>query len=115
MSEELKPCPFCGGEPEIVECDYGMYFTGYAVYCRQCSVKVGVTGRLGEAYEWVPIFSTEADAIASWNTRCERTCKVELTPDNDGWCEWRCSVCASNHVDAYDKFCPNCGSRVVEE
>ena len=71
MSEFL-PCPFCGGEAELVEADYGMFNTGYAVYCHSCCTKVGVTGRLGEAYEWTPIYDTEADAIAAWNSRSER-------------------------------------------
>lgn len=71
MSDEttLLPCPFCGGEAEVIEADYGMCMTGYAVYCRKCCLKLGVTGRLGEAYEWSPVFNTEAEAIAAWNTR----------------------------------------------
>lgn len=71
MSDEtiLLPCPFCGGEAEVIEADYGMYMTGYAVCCRKCCLKLGVTGRLGETYEWSPVFNTEAEAIAAWNTR----------------------------------------------
>lgn len=66
----LMRCPFCGGEAELVECDYGDYKTGYAVYCiGDCRAKLGVTGRLGEAYEWTPVFDTEAEAIAAWNRR----------------------------------------------
>lgn len=66
---ELLPCPFCGGEAEVIEAGYGMYMTGYAVYCKKCCLKLGVTGRLGETYEWSPVFDTEAEAIAAWNTR----------------------------------------------
>ena len=70
MTDELKPCPFCGGDAELVECDYAMYETGYAVYCiGDCRAKLGVTGRLGEVYEWTTVFSTEHDAIEAWNTR----------------------------------------------
>ena len=69
---ELLPCPLCKGEAEVIEADYGMYKTGYAVYCRKCCLKLGVTGRLGEAYEWSPVFNTEAEAIAAWNARAER-------------------------------------------
>jgi len=72
MSEALKSCPFCGGEAEIIEVDYEMYLTGYAIYCRKCCLKLGVTGRLGEAYEWSPVFDTEAEAIAAWNARAEQ-------------------------------------------
>lgn len=69
MTSKLKPCPFCGSKAEVVESDYGMYLTGYAVYCRKCCLKMGVTGRLGEAYEWTPVFNTEAEAIDAWNAR----------------------------------------------
>lgn len=74
----LLSCPFCGGEAELVEGDYGMFMTGYAVYCKHCCTKVGVTGRLGEAYEWVPIYDTEAEAIAAWNARAEDAATVEM-------------------------------------
>ena len=56
MSEELKPCPFCGGEAQIV----GGADSGYAAYCPEC-IDGGHT-EMG----W---YFTEADAIDSWNTR----------------------------------------------
>lgn len=74
---ELLPCPLCGGEAEVIEADYGMYMTGYAVYCRKCCLKLGGEGRLGEAYEWSPVFNTEAEAIAAWNARAP--------VEHDGW------------------------------
>lgn len=53
MSEELKPCPFCGGEAlanrDIVEADE------WSIDCGVCSVYV--TG------------ADEAAAIAAWNRR----------------------------------------------
>ncbi len=53
MSEELKACPFCGGEqtataPELL---------GWWAGCKACS------GGIGHA--------TEAEAITSWNTRAD--------------------------------------------
>ena len=69
---ELLPCPFCGGEAEVIEADYGMFPTGYAVYCRTCCTKIGVTGRLGESYEWTPIYDIESEAVGAWNARAER-------------------------------------------
>lgn len=70
---ELLPCPFCGGEAEVIEAGYGMYMTGYAVYCKKCCLKLGVTGRLGETYEWSPVFDTEAEAAEAWNRRAAVT------------------------------------------
>lgn len=65
MSEQLKPCPFCGGRAtiEIVEdpCD-----------CR-LSMKVQCYGETGRARcETICetfMFATEREAIDAWNTR----------------------------------------------
>lgn len=124
---KLKPCPFCGGEAELVEGEYGMYLTGYAIYCKgTCGAKLGVTGRLCEAYEWIPYFDTEAEAIAAWNSRAERTCRN----NKDKWSGlakylFVCSECGWNLVDvgngAIDlsarlmKRCPMCGAKVMVE
>ena len=122
---ELKPCPFCGGEAEVVESDYGMYLTGYAVYCHKCCLKMGVTGRLGEAYEWTPVFNTEAEAIDVWNARAERTCKF-VSIEGTGYTPV-CSACGYK-LGIYDcdwfedgtygyggNYCPCCGAKVVDE
>lgn len=116
---ELKPCPFCGGEAEIIEADYGMYKTGYAVYCRKCCLKLGVTGRLGETYEWSPVFDTEAEAIAAWSTRAERTCKcvaeyAKSPIDGKTIVLHRCSAC-HELMRPFMNYCPNCGAKVVGE
>jgi len=54
MCEELgaKPCPFCGGTPEL----FGSDRSGWEVDCAACNA----TGGGGE---------TKADAIAAWNRR----------------------------------------------
>ena len=95
MSDEttLLPCPFCGGEAELVESDYGMFMTGYAVYCKHCCTKAGVTGRLGEAYEWTPIYNNEAEAIAAWNRRTAVTDEQFARATHDGHLWGKCSEC----------------------
>jgi len=62
---ELKPCPFCGGEAEIVALDawYKNPFVG--IGCSKCPA---ILAEYGEYKR----FNTEAEAIAAWNARAER-------------------------------------------
>jgi len=55
--EELRKCPFCGGEAEA-RCSVayaGYVYDGY-VECLECGSRT-------------PIYYTKADAIAAWNRR----------------------------------------------
>lgn len=60
MSEALKPCPFCGGEPELnyTWCDYISFDDGYWACCRNCQVRT-------------KSFKTEQEALNSWNRRAD--------------------------------------------
>jgi Lar family restriction alleviation protein len=60
---DLKPCPFCGGDKNMIcKTDYDGW-DSYAVSCRypECH---GSIFTLGYGY-----FATEVEAIAAWNTR----------------------------------------------
>jgi Lar family restriction alleviation protein len=53
MNDELKPCPFCGGEAEI----HAFTFDGpYYVNCLGCAMQT-------------PNTHTRAELISAWNTR----------------------------------------------
>jgi Lar family restriction alleviation protein len=68
--EELKPCPFCGGDKNtICKTDYDGG-DAYAVSCRYPDCH-GAIFTLGYGY-----FHTKDQAIAAWNTRAV---------DPDGW------------------------------
>lgn len=130
MTDELKPCPFCGGEAET--CSY--YFeeknmTLWQVRCKERPYDVEHPCYTADSFI---SFATEAEAIEAWNTRAERTCRIlqaygdesaELdylmdeiagTPEDTVAC-----ICQScDHEFRYDrrlrpKFCPNCGAKVV--
>jgi len=67
MSEELKPCPFCGGKAIIVS--YGSDDNGsHQIDCdnEKCCSPSSNTHRI------------KTDAISAWNTRTPDTSAVEL-------------------------------------
>jgi Lar family restriction alleviation protein len=56
MSEELKPCPFCGGEAEIERYGTPRYSTIYSCTECGCRLETGETFNHGD----------------TWNTRTEK-------------------------------------------
>ena len=106
---KLLPCPFCGGEPIIHESMFG----GFTACCSEIKC-CGLVCR----------YPTEAEAIEAWNTRSERTAKVEIYTDTV-YGEARnvvlCGECGSflswdiEWEDLAPSYCPNCGCRVKED
>lgn len=130
MSDELKPCPFCGGEATfaahatVEEMDYG-------IICRTMAV-IGC-----DACEFCMSEETDEEAMARWNARAAvadeqfslaihdgrawqtvRECR--MSPARGGG--WYCSECsvwvapgpmanATEHLAP--RYCPNCGAKVV--
>lgn len=120
---ELLPCPFCGGEAEIVDVDPTPHYVkeGHWVICKECKASAHV-------------FENRDKAIEAWNTRTPEqaiaeelnakrhveTCEMEYQTDGmmSGW--WKCSVCgeAMDTIKACagrekPKYCGNCGRLVV--
>ena len=61
--EELKPCPFCGGEGELIT--RGTHKWSRVAVNTQCHILCGGCWATG------PIGKTAADAIAAWNRRAD--------------------------------------------
>lgn len=79
---ELKPCPFCGGEADILDnrnehvsyraFGYGIraYPTWYKCYCKKCGA-VGATIHIEKGCENNSFYEKHAkeEAIKAWNRR----------------------------------------------
>lgn len=107
QTTELLPCPFCGGEAE----PFNPFDNADGTWCVLCSECAAATG-----FE-----QTEAEAIAAWNARAERTC--ELKGKSDTCTECGASVERVTHsvyemgdgFACHPNYCPNCGAKVVGE
>ena len=108
---ELLPCPFCGGEAET--CHVTQLWeprNSYWAKCKNCHIS-------GTHH------NTEAEAIAAWNTRAERTCKFVSSKGSDyppvcSECGYELGIydCAWYEGGTYGyerNYCPNCGAKVV--
>jgi Lar family restriction alleviation protein len=89
MSDDLKPCPFCGGEKNTICCTDYDGREAYAVSCRypECH---GTIFTLGYGY-----FADKAEAIAAWNTRADADRIEQLERERDQ---------ARKYRDAYAEF-----------
>lgn len=131
MNEELKPCPFCGGEAELVTGAHrdGGYIENCAfVRCKGCGV------RSYEFHECVTPDEVQGYASETWNRRAERTCRWVWT---ESWsdtelgreCDYANWTLDCGCWDGWDRelhdfddpcepprewdYCPHCGAKVV--
>ena len=107
-NSDLLFCPFCGGEAHVKEA-VGACETLYTVGCSDSECM---------GYETWLLKPTVDEAVAAWNRRAERTCRMGAPIDG----EYRCGECGHLNRETYraDKgwcppeYCAHCGSRVVE-
>lgn len=112
---ELLPCPFCGGEANTLHRPHVLDWR-YSVGCNddECRGFIGLS--------W--LYKTEAEAIAAWNSRTERTCKPigTIRYDYEGGyagfeyeTELSCGHIWRDTYGDYPEYCPNCGRKVVDK
>ena len=136
----LLPCPFCGGEAEVYEMQYGENgkYSVFGVFCVDDSKAELIGLSKYQHGHFIDNFRTEAEAVEAWNNRAqtvfgltldevrqmikrdaerERTCE---NVDTDDDCYFECSKCGSATLVEYKSggygvpnFCPNCGAKVV--
>lgn len=121
MSEELKPCPFCGGEANLMS-DYSSDHdhTFWQVW-HDCPTNPGpIRHTYGHALGMeisTPWCASEDAAVDLWNRRAERTCRVVSAKEagRTGYAP-ACSACGwQSAVWHQYSYCPNCGAKVVGE
>ena len=62
---DLKPCPFCGGEADVIEHLFHRLDSSYGLQCKKCKA---------ETYQF---YESEEKAIEAWNRRAGEEGKHE--------------------------------------
>lgn len=70
--KNLRPCPFCGGQPRVRR-----FGNGYVIQCRNC----GATGTRKIVQDWHDNkFIAQEQAATAWNQRTEDPIHIQLAP-----------------------------------
>lgn len=122
---ELKPCPFCKGEIKtaVITFDEKFYEPPYEAWYLEHTDIVAAFDKHCPIPTTDRFYDTEAEAIEAWNSRAERTCRMELTDLSSGSAYhdvWLCCACGEQ-VEQHTvmgkseppNYCPNCGARVT--
>ncbi len=132
MSDELKPCPLCGG-PVLVHRRTDGQVDG--IVCDECLLTL-------EAVDVYPEWHTLDELVLRWNARAAvtdeqfamavhdggawqvvRTCHMSMCDEDDDdlpayYRSYKCDACGKTHArykgDDYD-YCPRCGAKVTDE
>ena len=123
---ELLPCPFCGGEADVIDYDDECWVA------HQCANGTSVeTNSYETEAEAIAAWNSRADyhgyeqaaieaweSIKAWNSRAERTCEcvaeyAESPIDGKKIVLHRCSAC-HELMRPHMRYCPNCGAKVVD-
>lgn len=131
MADELKPCPFCGGEVSVVvlddegnirdeEYERDPYSgLSYAVAHDNPNGACPIAN-YDEPLPW--LYDSRDGVAHVWNRRAGQTCHVESsrTEWEDGEYSYLDVELSCGHAFTWDDvtppdFCPYCGARVVSE
>ena len=110
--DELKTCAHCGSGAHVYD-DGAGDLDSVPAWIAACDDEVGcgcVTA----------FFDTREEAVAAWNRRAERTCRMAV---DEASCMKTCSECGASygifvqtpHGCKAPSYCPNCGARIIKE
>ena len=107
MRIEPKPCPFCGGKPNLYEGEKNGFFHMCVI---DGDAMVKIESRL---------FSSDEEAIEMWNRRSEpkRGRWEDIVELDSGGYPFKvgvwCSACGFETLSE-DNYCPCCGAKMSE-
>lgn len=105
MSEELKPCPFCGGKARmhVAFASGGDHSVGVYVECLEC--------RSCSETKWGD--GAQEKAADAWNRRAERTCLAKPYEVDGETGFYDCIECECGEVnDVSARYCNGCGGLI---
>lgn len=132
MSDELKPCPFCGGEAHLVS-DYSSESDKTMWNVWHSCPEFGKTRRHSYGHGLgldisTPWYEDMQEAIECWNSRADHTCHPIVADDGVGAWGAYCSECGYRFAGPYGnrdvpehmakrrdimpRYCPLCGARI---
>lgn len=115
MSEELKPCPFCGCKNIIVRKYTAVAGVHYYVQCDSTNGGCGAN---------IDSRTTKKSAVEAWNKRTDEVrhgewIDVPLNSDPNDWTHkynlrTKCSACGFAMPREYPRYniCPHCGAKM---
>lgn len=110
MTNELKPCPFCGEQPKLTDCAYDALTI---IECESCKKTRDRVVRFE--------YALHDQAIEAWNTRAERTVKVVEQVSTgyhleDDKVRLSCGHIVNGRLPrTIPTYCDTCGAKVVSE
>lgn len=122
-SDELKPCPHCGGAAHMADGRYSEDSRAdkpWTVRCWECGAMIQVMPEYGDGNYWWRHPDEGRSHMrevvsAAWNARAERTCRKVPGKMHYGERRPKCSECGYGLGDSRWLFCPSCGARIEEE
>lgn len=117
MNEELKKCPFCGGEVDFWTKTEAKNYQALIIDCKDCPANMEKW-----VYKYDKNFAKnfekkKAEMFEAWNSRSEQIAKVKKFPVEcfneayavmSGYCD--CGALVFN--DERNKYCPHCGAKL---